>query len=254
MSTGYDKSMSADYWPGDRSRQGDCPEQVGKENCFGESFRDWRWRTGGCICDCEGNRWAGWRQPDIQFPNHIERPSVLLAHSYLTGRLEDCLLSRAADSWEDSPWGPTSIDWNSGYNGREYRAVAEYGDLANGLASATAKDAGWAGNTPGRRILFASQHSRQGCQRAEISSSAWPSRRTLLVGSGYAASRLWACFGHALSIVDLAAGSACPCLLGQALAPRNESSECEAEDAVLALRMLNTVFDGVGTEYLGIYE
>lgn len=100
---------------------------------------------------------------------------------------------------------------------------------------------------------LAFQHSKQGCQRAVISLSAWPFGRTLLVGSGYAASRLWACFGHALSKVDLAAGSACPCLLGQALAPRNESSECKAEDEELALHLLNTVFDGVRTEYLGIY-
>lgn len=91
VSTGYNKGMSADFWPGDRSRQGGCPEQMGKKNCFGESFRDWRWRTGGCIRDCEGIKGTGWRQPAIQFPNHIERPTVLLAHSCLRGRLEECI-------------------------------------------------------------------------------------------------------------------------------------------------------------------
>lgn len=89
VSAGYNEGMSADFWPGDRSRQGDCPKQMGKKTCFGESFRDWRWRTGGCIRDCEGFDGARGRQPAIQFPNHIERPTILLAPPCLPGRVEN---------------------------------------------------------------------------------------------------------------------------------------------------------------------
>lgn len=75
--------------------QGDCPEQMGKKNCFGESFRDRRWRTGGCIRDCEGNRGQKGGSQLYKFPNHVERPIILPAPSYLTGRMEDTVRGTA---------------------------------------------------------------------------------------------------------------------------------------------------------------
>lgn len=56
--TGLDKEIVQSRWA--------------RRTAFGDPFRDWRWRTGGCIRDCEGIKGTGWRQPAIQFPNHIE--------------------------------------------------------------------------------------------------------------------------------------------------------------------------------------
>lgn len=66
------------FWPSDRSRQGDCPKQMGMENCFGKSFRDWRWRTGGCIRDCEGIRGQQGGSQLYNFRTILNSPSCCL--------------------------------------------------------------------------------------------------------------------------------------------------------------------------------
>lgn len=66
------------FWPGDRSRQEDCPEQIGMENCFRKSFRDWRWRTGGCIRDCEGIRGQQGGSQLYNFRTILNSPSYCL--------------------------------------------------------------------------------------------------------------------------------------------------------------------------------
>jgi hypothetical protein len=81
------------FWASDRSRPGD-PEQMDEKKCSAESFRDWRWRIGDCIHDCEGREDEGRTKGGSRLYNFriiLIKPTVLVSHSCLTGWLEDCI-------------------------------------------------------------------------------------------------------------------------------------------------------------------